>query len=86
MNLHNFVLPLGFLLDLLLGDPRWLYHPICLVGNGISFLEKLLRRVFGCEQPGSHPGRETAAGAVLVFLENLLINRVDFKGEAGEET
>lgn len=25
-------------------------------------------------------------GAVLVFLENLLINRVDFKGEAGEET
>ena len=68
MNLHNFVLPLGFLLDLLLGDPRWLYHPICLVGNGISFFEKLLRRLFGCEQPGRHPGRETAAGAVLVFL------------------
>ena len=25
-------------------------------------------------------------GAVLVFLENLMIDRVDFKGEAGEET
>lgn len=68
MNLHNFVLPAGFVLDLLFGDPRWLYHPICLVGNGISFFEKLLRRIFGCEQPGKYPRRETAAGAVLVLV------------------
>lgn len=68
MNLHNYVLPLGFLLDCLLGDPRWLYHPICLVGNGISFLEKCLRSISGCRQPGKYPRRETAAGAVLVLL------------------
>ena len=26
-------LPAGFILDLLMGDPRWLYHPVCLIGN-----------------------------------------------------
>ena len=35
---------LGFLLDLLLGDPEWLYHPVCIVGRYISFMEKRLRR------------------------------------------
>ena len=24
---------IGFVLDLLLGDPSWLYHPVCLIGN-----------------------------------------------------
>ncbi|PSL26354.1 adenosylcobinamide-phosphate synthase CbiB [Chitinophaga ginsengisoli] len=32
----------GYLLDLLLGDPRWLPHPIRLFGNTISKGEKLL--------------------------------------------
>ena len=26
-------LVIGFVLDLLIGDPRWLYHPICVIGN-----------------------------------------------------
>ena len=33
-------LVMGFVLDLLIGDPRWLYHPICVIGNLISLLEK----------------------------------------------
>ena len=33
----------GFLLDLLLGDPEWLYHPVRLIGRYISFAEKRLR-------------------------------------------
>ena len=36
----------GFLIDLLIGDPRWLYHPIRLIGNLIAVLEKGLRRIF----------------------------------------
>lgn len=39
-------LPAGFILDLLMGDPRWLYHPVCLIGNLISILEKGIRKVF----------------------------------------
>lgn len=34
---------LGYGLDLLLGDPAWLYHPVCLIGRYISFCEKSLR-------------------------------------------
>ena len=34
----------GFILDLIFGDPHWLPHPICLIGNLISFLDKRLRK------------------------------------------
>ena len=34
---------LGFGLDLVLGDPEWLYHPVRLIGGFISFMEKKLR-------------------------------------------
>ena len=32
----------GFILDLLLGDPAWIYHPIRIIGHLISGLEKKL--------------------------------------------
>jgi len=38
-----FALVIGFALDLLLGDPAWLYHPVCIIGKYISFTEKKLR-------------------------------------------
>ena len=41
---------LGFVLDLLIGDPRWLYHPVCVIGNLITVLEKAIRKIF----PKSH--------------------------------
>ncbi|HXF76763.1 MAG TPA: adenosylcobinamide-phosphate synthase CbiB [Methylomirabilota bacterium] len=34
----------AFLLDLLVGDPRWLPHPVVLMGKVISYGERLLRR------------------------------------------
>lgn len=37
----------GFLLDLLWGDPVWLYHPVRLIGRGISGMERGIRRVCG---------------------------------------
>ena len=42
----------GFLLDLLVGDPHWLYHPVRLVGSLISGSEKLLRRCFPATERG----------------------------------
>lgn len=54
---------LGFLIDLALGDPRWLYHPVRIIGNSISFLEKQLRRRFP-----ETPQGERCAGKVLVIL------------------
>lgn len=34
----------GFLLDCIFGDPVWLYHPIRVIGNLISLLEKAFRK------------------------------------------
>ena len=36
----------AFILDLIIGDPRWLYHPVRIIGNLISVTEKGLRRIF----------------------------------------
>lgn len=54
---------LGFLIDLAAGDPRWLYHPVRVIGNGISFLEKRLRKLFPATEKG-----ERTAGLCLVLL------------------
>ena len=54
-------LAVGFVLDLLIGDPRWLYHPVRIIGNAIAFLERILRKIFPAGQRG-----ERAAGFVLV--------------------
>ena len=51
-----FAIIAGFILDLLIGDPRWLPHPICLIGNLISSLQEetfaeglfLLRKNWNC--------------------------------------
>ena len=39
------ILAAAFLLDCLLGDPRWLPHPICLIGKLIACTEKGMRRL-----------------------------------------
>ncbi|SHJ58877.1 adenosylcobinamide-phosphate synthase CbiB [Hespellia stercorisuis] len=53
MRYHIAATFLGFLLDLLMGDPYWMPHPIRLIGNGIAFLEK---RMLG---PKEGSGRKT---------------------------
>lgn len=37
---------IGFLLDGILGDPQWIYHPIRFIGRLIEISEKLLRKIF----------------------------------------
>ena len=53
-------LTLGFGLDLLIGDPHGVFHPVVLFGKLISALEKLLRRLFP-----KTPKAERIAGGVL---------------------
>jgi adenosylcobinamide-phosphate synthase len=53
------ILALALLLDLTLGDPRWLPHPVVMIGHLISTLEKVLRRTMR---------NEGAAGMLLLFL------------------
>ena len=53
-------LGIGFVMDLLLGDPHGFPHPVVAIGKLISALEKLLRRIF----PKTVRGERTA-GAIL---------------------
>jgi len=39
------IIIVAFLLDLILGDPRWFPHPVVQIGQLISFLECLFRRI-----------------------------------------
>ncbi len=53
----------GFVLDLLIGDPYFLPHPVRWMGSAITCLEKVLRRIFPVSKGG-----ERAAGAVLAVM------------------
>jgi adenosylcobinamide-phosphate synthase len=53
------VLSVAFLLDLLIGDPPYRYHPIRILGRYISLVEKALRKM---------GGDETIAGVLLVLI------------------
>ena len=68
----------GCALDLLLGDPAWLYHPVCIIGKYISWCEKKLRARGGDLRRSavlltvSTVLITTAAAGLLVFLSGLL--------------
>ena len=66
MIYHITAMLAGFLMDLLFGDPYWLPHPIRLIGNWISFLEK---RLLGSKREETHraPGQEKRRGMILVL-------------------
>lgn len=64
MKYHIVAFLLGFLLDLLLGDPYCFPHPIRLIGNLITGLEN---RLIGKEEQRSEK-RELKGGIVLVVM------------------
>ena len=69
------VLAIAAAVDLLIGDPHWMWHPVQGIGSLISFSEKSLRGLFRIpagrtraernrhpEYKNGHPGRETGTG------------------------
>lgn len=63
----------GFLLDYIFGDPVWLYHPVRIIGNGITAGERILRRLCGNKQEKeTHSRMLVLAGALLwIFIAAL---------------
>lgn len=58
-----FAMVIGFILDLFFGDPLWLPHPVVAMGKLISFLEKVLRRIFP-----KTPKGELTAGTIMAIV------------------
>nr|WP_051527068.1 adenosylcobinamide-phosphate synthase CbiB [[Eubacterium] cellulosolvens] len=58
---------LGFLLDQLIGDPAFLYHPVRIIGKLIEYLEKLFRGINTSDKKGEwQAGFYTTMTTVLV--------------------
>ncbi len=55
---------IGFILDLIFGDPYWIYHPICLIGKLIEVSEKITRKIF----PNSKNGLLAGGGFLAIFV------------------
>lgn len=62
LHYTGIALAAGFLLDLAIGDPRWLYHPVRLIGKLIDCFEKNIRKLLP-----KTPGGELAGGIFLVI-------------------
>ncbi|MBP1545923.1 MAG: cobalamin biosynthesis protein, partial [Oscillospiraceae bacterium] len=67
----NFLIPvlpmiIGFIIDLILGDPYTLPHPIRLIGTLISRLEKFIRKHF----------KDLRAGGVFLAVTVLVLSTV----------
>ncbi len=50
-------LALAYLLDLIIGDPRWLPHPVRWTGRAVEKIENAMRRSFSCFKPGREAGK-----------------------------
>jgi len=64
---------LGYFLDQLFGDPYIAWHPICLIGNLISKLEK---KLYGTVKDKRKGGRLLVLGVLVCVLVTVMLLRV----------
>ena len=67
MKLSLLALVIGFCLDLMIGDPHSIPHPVMLMGKLIAALEKILRKIF----PKTKLGENVAGGVLWVLVVTL---------------
>src|SRR3990172_3205083 len=75
LSIHSlsFTIFFAYLLDLILGDPKWLPHPVRWIGSYIAFLEGKIRRFATPPAPplvkgGEGEGWSEKVGGVFLFL------------------
>ena len=63
------ILTIGALIDMVVGDPHRLWHPVQGIGLVISKTEQLLRRIFRIrEEKEADRAKKRAAGVILVMI------------------
>jgi adenosylcobinamide-phosphate synthase len=71
------ILIAAFLLDLAVGDPRRMPHPVRIIGKGISFLEGVIRRIARTERTEKIGGIILALLIIIsVFLLTFAMNKI----------
>lgn len=58
---------IAYILDLLIGDPYWMPHPVSFIGNTIKRLERVLRRYTDCKATELKEASERRAGLILAL-------------------
>lgn len=71
----------GFILDLIFGDPHWLPHPVCLIGNTIGFLDKKLRPKLAPNKNALLIGGAIMVAIVLVLCYSIPYLILSFAGK-----
>lgn len=66
---------LAYILDFILGDPRWLYHPVVAIGKLINFLEKFLYKMKNKIVSGAILNLVTLS---ITFIVSLFLARVGY--------
>lgn len=56
MTISLVALICGYILDLIFGDPYWMPHPVRFIGNLISIVEKVIRRLMPKNKRGEYLG------------------------------
>ena len=76
---HIIAFVLGFFLDLIIGDPHWIYHPVRAIGLVISLLDRL----FLGEKKKENKDREIFCGfvtVIIVVLATFIVTEVILTG------
>ena len=67
----SIALLIGYTADLIIGDPHGMWHPVCLIGNVISRLERTLRRILPKTDRGAFAGGVCLVVLTLIFSTGL---------------
>ena len=74
----------GFCLDFLFGDPVWLYHPVRIMGNCISMLEKWIRKIVGKSKTGLLIGGLVLWGIMILVFTGIPYAVLEFLREKNQ--
>lgn len=69
MTERIFMICCGFVLDLIFGDPLWLWHPVMGIGKVITQADHFLRKIFSIrEEREADRTKKRVAGVLLVLI------------------
>lgn len=69
MTERIFIICCGFALDLIFGDPLWLWHPVMGIGRVITWADRFLRKIFSIHgEREADRAKKRLAGVLLVLI------------------